>query len=130
MKTDSFEEVLNVLANIELRLQNIETCLLTLPIAESSQNDFIGAKEACKILKLSLPTLYSKVSLREIPCFKKGNRLHFSKSELLLWISDGRKKSVNEINEKALEIAKNFEKKNGIKFDHCQRFRTDKIDFL
>ncbi|MDP9960548.1 helix-turn-helix domain-containing protein [Chryseobacterium lathyri] len=111
MKTYSFEEVLNVLGNIELRLQNIETCLLTLPIPESSQNDFIGAKEACEILKLSLPTLYSKVSLREIPCFKKGNRLHFSKSELLAWISEGRKKSVAEINQKALEIVKNFEKR-------------------
>lgn len=111
MKSDSFEEIIKVLANIELRLQNIETCLLTLAIPESSQSDFIGAKEACKILKLSLPTLYSKVSLREIPCFKKGNRLHFSKSELLLWISEGRKKSLDEINQKALEVAKNYENK-------------------
>lgn len=111
MKTYSFGQILNVLANIELRLQNIETYLHKSTNPESPQNDFIGAKEACEILKLSLPTLYSKVSLREIPCFKKGNRLHFSKSELVEWISEGRKKSVNEINQRALEIAKNMDRK-------------------
>lgn len=75
MKKYSPEELPNVLENIEVRLQNIETYLLKLTNPESSQNDFIGAKEACEILKLSLPTLYSKVSLREIPCFKKGKQM-------------------------------------------------------
>ncbi len=112
MKQYSPEELPNVLEIIEVRLQNIETYLLKLTNPESSQNDFIGAKEACEILKLSLPTLYSKVSLREIPCFKKGNRLHFSKAELIEWITEGRKKSVHEINKNALKIAKNMEKRN------------------
>ena len=111
MKTYSFEEVLDILENIELRLQNIEASLLKINNPESVEADFIGAKEACEILKLSLPTLYSKVCMREIPCFKKGNRLHFSKAELLAWISEGRKKSVSEINQKAIEMAKNMEKR-------------------
>lgn len=107
----TFEQVPNILKRIEERLDKMEVILLNRIENELSDIDFIGAKEACKILKFTLPTLYSKVCLREIPFYKKGNRLHFSKSELIKWIQEGKKKSLTEINESGSELINKINKK-------------------
>lgn len=87
----TFDEIPNILKRIESRLDKIEEILLDRIQKELPEKEFISAREACKILKLSLPTLYSKVCLRELPYYKKGNRLYFSKTELLEWIQEGKK---------------------------------------
>ncbi|GEN71200.1 helix-turn-helix domain-containing protein [Chryseobacterium lathyri] len=107
----TFDQLPNILKRIEERLDSIENILLDRIQKESNDIEFIGAKEACKILKLSLPTLYSKVCLREIPFYKKGNRLHFSKVELLEWIQEGKEKSLNELHENGKDFLKKMEKK-------------------
>lgn len=104
-KNHSFDEIPNVLARIEQRLERIEKNLAISKDSDQSDMDYIGIKEACKILNFTTPTLYSKVCRREIPFYKKGNRLYFSKSELLEWIRQGKRKSANEINLEAQLIA-------------------------
>lgn len=54
-------------------------------------------KEASQFLKLTVPTIYSKVSKNELPYMKQGKRLYFSSTELMEYIKKGRKKSVSEI---------------------------------
>jgi len=54
-------------------------------------------KEASKFLKLSVPTIYSKVSKNELPYMKRSKRLYFSSIELMKYIKEGRKKSNSEI---------------------------------
>ncbi|MCC6157445.1 MAG: helix-turn-helix domain-containing protein [Deltaproteobacteria bacterium] len=47
--------------------------------------------EACAILKMKLPTLYSKVSRREIPHVRlSGRDVRFDADELARWIDDRR----------------------------------------
>jgi excisionase family DNA binding protein len=58
-------------------------------------------QEAAEFLSLTVPTLYSKVSRREIPCMKRSKRLYFSRTELLNYIKEGRKKSNAEIEQEA-----------------------------
>lgn len=58
---------------------------------------FLNIQEAAQFLKLTVPTVYSKVSKRELPCMKRGKRLYFSSSELIAYIKEGRKKSYAEI---------------------------------
>ena len=58
-------------------------------------------QEAAEFLSLAVPTMYSKVSKREIPCMKRGKRLYFSRTELLEYLKDGRKKSNAEIEQEA-----------------------------
>jgi len=111
MKDYSFEQLPNILARMEERLDKIEVLLETYQ-KDLPENDFLGAKEACEILKFTLPTLYTKVCKREVPFYKQGNRLYFSKLELLNWIQDGKKKSLHEINSCAMEIAKKMGKRN------------------
>ena len=107
----TFDQIPNILKRIEDRLDKIENILLDRVENELPELEFIGAKEACEILKISIATLYSKVSLREIPFYKKGNRLHFSKSELVEWIREGKKSSLVEINEKGAAFIKQMNQK-------------------
>jgi excisionase family DNA binding protein len=58
-------------------------------------------KEAAQFLKLTVPTIYSKVSKGELPVMKRGKRLYFSNTELMEYIKEGRKKSNAEIEQEA-----------------------------
>ncbi|RQO37648.1 DNA-binding protein [Chryseobacterium sp. KBW03] len=107
----TFDQIPNILKRIEERLDSLEEILLDRIQNEMPELDFVDAKEACKILKLSLPTLYSKVCLREVPFYKKGNRLHFSKTELLEWIQGGKEKSLHELSSDGNHILKRVTKK-------------------
>ncbi|RLJ75081.1 helix-turn-helix domain-containing protein [Pedobacter alluvionis] len=111
MKEYSFEQLPKFMARMEEKLDRIEVLLETYQ-KDLPENDFIGAKEACEILKFTLPTLYTKVCKREVPFYKQGNRLYFSRVELLNWIQEGKKKSLSEINSSAIEIAKKMGKRN------------------
>ena len=58
-------------------------------------------QQAAEFLSLSVPTLYSKVSKGELPVMKRGKRLYFSRTELMEYIKEGRKKSNAEIEQEA-----------------------------
>ncbi len=62
---------------------------------------FLTIQEAAAFLSLTVPTMYSKVSKRELPVMKRGKRLYFSRIELLEYLKDGRKKSNAEIEQEA-----------------------------
>lgn len=54
------------------------------------EDKLLTIREASKFLNLSVPTLYSKHSKREIPgVCKQGKRLYFSKKSLIEWIKSG-----------------------------------------
>lgn len=67
-------------------------------------------KEASEFLKLSVPTLYSKVSKNELPFMKRGKRLYFSSVELMDYIKQGRKKTGAEIEAEAEAYLSNNKK--------------------
>ena len=54
-------------------------------------------QEAAQFLNLTVPTIYSKVSKGELPVMKRSKRLYFSRTELLDYLKEGRKKSNAEI---------------------------------
>jgi excisionase family DNA binding protein len=57
--------------------------------------------EAAEFLSLTVPTMYSKVSKGELPVMKRSKRLYFSRTELLEYLKEGRKKSNAEIEQEA-----------------------------
>ena len=67
-------------------------------------------KEAAQFLKLTVPTIYSKVSKGELPVMKRGKRLYFSNTELMEYIKEGRKKSNAEIEQEAEAYLSNKKK--------------------
>ena len=67
----------------------------TEPTETSEQ--FLTVQETAIYLNLTVPTIYSKVSKGELPVMKRGKRLYFSRTELMEYIKEGRKKSNLEI---------------------------------
>lgn len=77
-----------------------ETPLQTVNLTDQSER-LLTIQEAAEFLNLTVPTLYSKVSRCEIPCMKRSKRLYFSRTELLEYLKEGRKKSNAEIEQEA-----------------------------
>ena len=65
------------------------------------QERLLTIQEAADFLSLTVPTMYSKVSKGELPVMKRSKRLYFSRTELLEYLKDGRKKSNAEIEQEA-----------------------------
>jgi len=55
----------------------------------TAEDDIIDVKAAAKILGLSPQTVYGKTHRNEIPFFKRGKKLRFSKSALIEWLKAG-----------------------------------------
>jgi len=83
-----------VTANILKAVQNNN------PTTEQPEQ-LLTIQEAAQFLNLTVPTIYSKVSKGELPVMKRSKRLYFSRTELLEYLKDGRKKSNAEIEAEA-----------------------------
>ncbi len=83
-----------VTANILKAVQNNN------PTTEQPEQ-LLTIQEAAEFLSLTVPTMYSKVSKGELPVMKGSKRLYFSRTELLEYLKDGRKKSNAEIEAEA-----------------------------
>ncbi len=69
--------------------------------------DVLDVQQASDFLKLKVTTIYEKTSRKEIPHFKKGNKLYFHLSELQEWIKQGKVKTRNEIEGEAITYTLN-----------------------
>lgn len=94
----------NPFLEIAERLSRIEHCLIGLNQQTKDSNrssnsvgELLTINEAALYLSLSVPTIYTKVSKREIPFMKRGKRLYFSKPELLAYLNEGRCETKAEI---------------------------------
>ena len=92
---------------IEAKLSNIENLLLDIKHqpnqveTSNQQEQLLTIQQASDFLCLSVPTLYTKVSHKELPCMKRGKRLYFSRTELMEYIKQGKKKTLAEIESEA-----------------------------
>ncbi|MEZ4804603.1 MAG: helix-turn-helix domain-containing protein [Bacteroidia bacterium] len=82
----TFEQLPLAIRDLTSKVERIESLLLNRSTSDNDTDQLICIKETAKYLKLSVPTIYRKVSRGEIPYCKKSNRLYFSKSELIDWI--------------------------------------------
>lgn len=56
---------------------------------ENNQEDILNTRQAAKLLDLSPSTIYGKTHRNEIPFFKQGKKLLFSRTVLLDWLKKG-----------------------------------------
>ncbi len=69
---------------------------------ETAREDEIGGIElAIELTGLAKPTIYGLVSERRIPHSKRGKKLYFSRRELLEWLTNGKRKTQDEIADEA-----------------------------
>ncbi|MDQ6786156.1 MAG: helix-turn-helix domain-containing protein [Acidobacteriota bacterium] len=70
---------------------------------EKEREDEIGGIElAIELTGLAKPTIYGLVSERKIPHSKRGKKLYFSRKELLIWLTNGKRKTQDEIAAEAI----------------------------
>ncbi len=91
---------------IEARLNNIESLILdfnkkTTVEKTEPEDQLLTVEQTAKFLNLTIPTIYSKVSRKELPVMKQGKRLYFSKFELIEYVKRGKKLSNYEIEQEA-----------------------------
>jgi excisionase family DNA binding protein len=101
-------------ANEELfsSLRRIENLLIKISNGpQDENNELLTIEEAASILHLSKLTLYGLVHKKEMPSYKKGKRLYFSKDELVAWVKTGRKKTRTELTMEAEASFRNANKK-------------------
>jgi excisionase family DNA binding protein len=75
--------------------------------SKTEQNEILSVDQAARFVNLAKATIYELTSKRQIPFFKKGKRLYFSKQELYAWIMEGKRKTVTEIEFDVVNYSKN-----------------------
>lgn len=104
LSTRNIDDLISDIANEVVR----KTALWTVgnpPQSEIDPNEKLTVQEAAKFLGITVPTLYSKNSLGELPsCKAPGTkRLFFFKKDLLDYMKQGRKLTNHEIQAEALK---------------------------
>jgi excisionase family DNA binding protein len=84
-----------------------ETLSEQLGAVKHQQPEILNIHQAGEYLKLKITTLYEKTSRKQIPHFKKGNKLYFYLSELQNWIRQGKVKMRDEIESEAVAYTLN-----------------------
>ena len=74
---------------------------------KEQQPEILDVQQAAQFLKMKTTTLYEKTSRKQIPHFKKGNKLYFHLSELQKWIKQGKVKTCEEISCEAITFTLN-----------------------
>jgi len=97
MKTNKQQKNADIFKKILCMLERIETMVKNISSEKSSEDNLLTVDQTSKLLKLSVSTIYSKVSRKEIPAFKAGKRLYFSRDEIMDWIKSGKIKNIAEI---------------------------------
>jgi len=109
----TFENLPEAVFQLNEKLEKIEKLLQ----ARNTENPKpepdspLNIDEAAAFLRLAKSTLYSKVSRRELPCKKQGNRLYFFKSELTEYLKEGKQKTLDEIHTEAENYINDFQSK-------------------
>ena len=97
MKPFTFDQIPIMMNKIHDKLEYLEKLIVRISNVEENKNEVLNIQEASKLLNLSVSTIYSKVSKREIPVNKQGKRIYFYRHELMKWIKSGRVKTYFEI---------------------------------
>ncbi len=65
------------------------------------EDEICGIELAIEVTRLAKPTIYGLVSERKIPHSKRGKKLYFSRRELKEWLTEGKRKTQDEIADEA-----------------------------
>ena len=90
-----FEIILEKLNSIEKAIEKLK--------APSNDDDFMTIEQVSSFVGLTKTTIYGLTHERKIPHFKASKRLYFKKSDIVKWITSGKVKTKQELNQMADE---------------------------
>ncbi|WP_426060626.1 helix-turn-helix domain-containing protein [Hymenobacter sp. B1770] len=88
MLDNPFETINARLSNLEALTLEALSCLRTTAIAAPEVG---GIELAQEITRLSKPRIYALVSKRGLPVAKRGNKLYFTRADLVAWVNAGKR---------------------------------------
>lgn len=98
MNEITFDQLPATVSKLFDKVSNIERLLLEKKSEpQPDPGKPLNIRQAAELLGLAVPTLYSKVSRGEIPCWKSGKRLLFSHTVLMEYLQQDRKKGPSEV---------------------------------
>lgn len=112
MEPFGFEKLPEIIRKQFEKVEHIEELVSHINPASDDSNDLLTVREAADYLKISVQSLYCKVSRMEIPVSKPGRRLYFSQSELKKWITDSRRKTAAELFQESQKKIGRLDKKD------------------
>jgi excisionase family DNA binding protein len=82
----------------QLFRQELQIFFESKPIAptQPESDELLTVQDTAKFLSLSVPTIYGLISKGSLPVMKRSKRCYFSKSELINYLKQGRKKTITE----------------------------------
>lgn len=91
-KPISFNDLPEAISEVLKRISRIEE-IISAPSVQEQGEELLNAKQAADLLQIAMPTLYAKVSKRDVPHIKPHKRLIFHRSELMEYLNSGRRKT-------------------------------------
>ena len=87
------------LEELEKAITNcVQTCLKNHLIKTAPEREKpLSVPEAAEFLNISVNSIYKLTRTKTIPHMKKGKSIYFLKEELIDWLKQGRKRTVDEI---------------------------------
>ena len=73
---------------------------------QDSGKEIMNVQQVAKYLNIAKQTVYGMTSRREVPYYKRGNRLYFQKSDIDEWLLSTRRKTIEEIKMEAASYLK------------------------
>jgi excisionase family DNA binding protein len=109
MKSDRFtlEDVPNEMQLMRQDILDIKNILLnqsaekTEPETQLPEKELLTVADVSQMLNLSKGTIYNKTSKQEIPCIKKGRRVYFDKKEIVAWLREDSRKTIQQLQAEA-----------------------------
>ncbi len=110
MNVLNFENLPNAVAELQKGQSEIIALLLNKENSIPEIETPLDIKETSIFIKKTVPTIYGYCQRNEIPFSRKGNRLYFLKSKLLIWLQESEVKTLAEIEASASAYLSNKNK--------------------
>ena len=101
------EELSELIANSVRKVLN-ETHSVNNPLISqynsngNNPNEYMNIEEIALFINLAKATIYSLCSNARIPHIKKGKRLYFVKEDIVTWLNEGKRKTLDQIQVEAV----------------------------
>tara|TARA_R100000908_G_scaffold42248_1_gene19677 strand:- start:315 stop:671 length:357 start_codon:yes stop_codon:yes gene_type:complete len=105
----TFEKLPQEVSNLSKEFAELKKLILEskeLP-KEVKEEKLLTVKGAAKLLDLTVPTIYSKISRKELPFMKRSGRVYFSRTDLLNYLKEGRVSTLDELKNNADQYLSN-----------------------
>ena len=99
----TFDKLPEAVTMLTKEVSELKSLLIEKQVQPTTEQpeQLLTIQEAAEFLSLAVPTIYSKVSKGELPVMKRSKRLYFSRTELLDYLKEGRRKTNAEIEQEA-----------------------------